>query len=531
MDLKREVYFGEEFEVKIKKGVDTLANAVKVTMGPKGNLVLIQNGDHHPVITKDGVTVAKSINLEDEIENLGAKIIKEAAARTADEAGDGTTTSTVLAQSIYKEGMKMKAAGFHVDLLKKGINIGLEATKNSLKNIKKDLDTDEELFQVAKISANGEEEIARLIVNAIKAAGPDGSIIVEEARGFKSTLNVVDGFKVDRGYLSPYFVTDKNKMTCEFDNPLIILADREFNSIRDLMKPLELSLEMSRPVLLIANDLQGDAMQGLVVNKTKGALRISAIKSPGFGTSRHDMLLDLNAITGGTIITDSFDMSEFSVDDFGTCSKSIISRTSTLIVSKSSEKAKDLIDERIGSIKDRLANGYDLQENEKEVLTYRLQQLSGGIAILRVGAATESEFIERYDRVDDALSATKAALEEGILPGGGVSFVKTVKHLESLIENEKDSSVKAGIEIMARSLTAPFTQIVSNGNRSSMSLLEEVIRLENNHGYDAKNGKFGDMYQIGIIDPHKVARSAIENATSAASILLSVGCCMIENKE
>ena len=531
MEVKRKVYFGDDYNLKIKQGIDTLANAVKVTMGPKGKLVLIQKKDKHPIVTKDGVTVAESINLVDEVQNLGASIIKEAAARTADEAGDGTTTSTVLAQSIYNEGMKMKAAGFHEDLLKQGIDIATSEVKKYLSNLKKDLKSNNELFQIAKISANGEEEVANLIVSAIEASGEDGSIIVEEARGYSSSLTIVDGFRLERGFLSPYFVTDKNKMTCEFEKPLILLADREFNSIRDLMKPLEMSLEAGKPILIIANDIKDDAMQGLVINKTKGSLRVCAIKSPGFGNSRHEMLVDLNTIVGGTIITDSFDMSTFKMEDFGNCGRVITGKSNSMIVAASSERENPAIAERIESIKDRIENGYDLQQNEKEVLNYRLQQLSGGISILRVGAATESEFIERYDRVDDALSATKAALQEGIVPGGGIALAKSSKTLTYLSGQYKEPGVKAGIEIIARAVTAPFMQIVSNGKKSGESLLSKVMETENNFGYDAKNDILGNMYEIGIIDPHKVVRSALENAVSAASILLSVGCCMIEENK
>lgn len=530
-EIKRDVLFGDEYSIKIKKGVDILADAVKVTMGPKGKLVLIQKGYQHPTVTKDGVTVAQAINLSDEVQNLGATIIKEAAARTADEAGDGTTTSTVLAQSIYNEGIKMKTAGFHVDLLKEGLQLSLDNIKENLNKAKKELQSEEELYQVALISANGEKDTARLIVDAITASGPDGSVIVEEARGFKSSLTVVDGFRLERGYLSPYFVTDKNKMTCEFEKPLILLADKEFNSIHDLMKPLELSLESSKPILIVSNDIQGDAMQGLVVNKTKGALRVCAIKSPGFGISRHDMLNDLNAITGGTIITDSFDMSTFKMEDFGTCGRALIGRTSSMIVSGKTGRENEKIKERIDAIKNNLQDAYDMSGNEKEILNYRLQQLSGGIAILRVGAATESELIERYDRVDDALSATKAAMQEGILPGGGVALAKIKNNLNNLAMQEMNPGVKAGIEVMARSVTAPFQQIVANGYRSGEALLSKILDSKEDLGYDAKNEVFGNMYEIGIIDPHKVVRSAIENAVSAASILLSVGCCMVDVKE
>ena len=529
MEIKRKVIFKEDFENKVKKGIDTLSNAVKSTMGPKGKLVLIQRGDSHPIVTKDGVTVANSINLEDNVENLGVKVLKEAAARTAEEAGDGTTTSTVLAQSIFNEGLKMKSAGFQIDLIKKGIDSGIHIIKDYLKEIKKDVTTEEELHQVALISANGEKETADLIVSALKAAGQDGSVIVEEAKGFKSELQVVDGFRLERGYLSPYFVTDKNKATCEFDNPFVLLADREFNSIRDLMKPLEAALDASRPILVIGNDIQGDALQGMVLNKVKGSLRVCAIKSPGFGGSRHDMLLDLQAIIGGTVITNSFDMDSFKVEDFGSCQKCIVHKSMTMLISKEKNKSSEIID-RIDSIKTRLKEKYSLQDGEENILKYRLQQLSGGIAILRVGAATESELIERYDRVDDALNATRAAMEEGILPGGGVALARASKRIISAIKIEQDPDVKAGLEIIKRSVVSPFKQIINNGHMSSENLLTRVIEKDDNTGYDSRKNMFGNMYELGIVDPHKVVRCSIENAASAASMLLSVECCLIEMK-
>ena len=531
MEIKKHVIFKDQFESKIKKGIDTLSNAVKTTMGPKGKLVLIQKEEGHPVITKDGVTVARSINLVDEIENMGVKVLKEAASRTADEAGDGTTTSTVLAQSIFNEGLKMKSAGFQIDLIKKGIDQGLQIVIDYLSGIKRNVTHNQELMQVAMISANGEEDIAKLIVESIKAAGPEGSVIVETATGFKSELNVVDGFRLERGYLSPYFVTDKNKMTCEFEKPLILIADREFTTIRDLMKPLEIALDSSRPILVIGNDIQGDALQGMVLNKVKGSLRVCAIKSPGFGVSRHDMLTDLQAVIGGKVIGSSFDMNEFKIEDFGTCEKCIIHKNMTMVITKDEKNKNDKIKERIDSIKQRLSESYSLQDGEKNILSYRLQQLSGGIAILRVGAATESELIERYDRVDDALHATRAAIQEGILPGGGVALARSSKKLKEASRNVENQDIKAGIEIMTRSVTAPFRQIIKNGNMSDQTLLDAVIEKENNVGYDSRNNKFGDMYDLGIVDPHKVVRCAIENATSAASMLLSVECCLINVKQ
>jgi len=529
--IKKDVIFANEFETKIKKGVNTLADAVKTTMGPKGKLVLIQRGENHPTITKDGVTVASSINLVDHIENMGAKVIKEAAAKTADAAGDGTTSSTVLAQTLFIEGLKMKSAGFQTDLIKIGIDKSIDAIKTFLSENKKEIKNDDELLQVAEISANGETEIAKLIVNAIKKAGPDGSVIVEEAKGYKSSLGYVEGFRLERGFLSPYFISDKNKMCCEFKKPLILIADRDFNSIHQLMKPLELALEAGKPILIIANDITGDALQGLVVNKTKGNLRVCAIKSPGFGASRHDMLHDLVCLSGGTVITESFDMTKFSMDDFGSCEKSITQRSSTMLISKKEKNSQEKIHERIKGIKDRLKTGYDIGENEEEILKYRLRQLSGGIAILRIGAATESELIERYDRVDDALHATKAAVEEGILPGGGVALARASLILDSLTNSEICPDIKAGIEVTSRAITAPFRQIISNGTKSPDNILSKVLEENNNVGYDARNNKFGNMYSIGIIDPYKVVRCSLENAVSAAKILLSIGCCMIDVKE
>lgn len=523
--IKRHVYFEEDLAQSLKKGVDILADAVKTTMGPKGKLVLIQKGFSHPTITKDGVTVARSIELEDELENMGVKVLKEAASRTADEAGDGTTTSTVLAQTIFNESLKMKSAGYQTDLLKKGIRKAVEVVKKDLVNQKKDIKNDLELRQVAMISANGEKEISDLIVDAISSAGPDGSVVVEEAKGFKSSLTTVDGYRIERGFLSPYFVTNKDKMVCEFSNPLILLADRSFTSIRELMTILESSLEAARPIVIVSNDLEGDAMQGLVLNKTKGSLQVCAIKSPGFGASRHDLLLDLQAVVGGKLFDSTSDMTKFDVEDFGSANKIIVGRTNTMIIANS--KVNENISKRINSIKERQAMP-DVEQAESELLQFRLQQLSGGIAILRIGAATESELIERYDRVDDALHATRAALEEGVLPGGGIALVRSRKTLISAAKKEKDEDVRTGMMIVSRAIVEPFKQIIRNGNSSPDALLKEVLSKKETVGYDARKEIFGDMFKIGILDPHKVVRCALENAASAASMLMSVGCCLID---
>lgn len=526
---KREVLFKESFEQSLKRGVDTLANAVKVTMGPKGKLVMIQRENSHPIVTKDGVTVAEAVNLEDDLENLGVSVLKEAAARTADEAGDGTTTSTVLAQSIFNEGLRMQAAGYQADLIKAGIIEGLEVVKSFLDSQKKEIHEREELLQVALISANGEEEIANLIVSAIEASGVDGSIIVEQAKGFKSDLTVVDGFRIERGFLSPYFVTDKNKMVSEFDNAVILLADRNFTSMQELIKPLELSLEMSCPILVIANDVDNEAMQGLVVNKTKGSLRVCAVKSPGFGGSRHEMLHDLQAVIGGEVIDSAFDMSNFTPEHFGRVKKCIVHKNMTMLIASETQKREDEVTSRVLAIKNRL-EAPELEGPERELLSYRLQQLSGGISILRVGAATESELIERYDRVDDALHATRAAIQEGVLPGGGVSLVRSQQALLKKVKacSKETDDFKAGIQIVSRAVVEPFKQIIRNGSSSPETLLTQVKKSKGNIGYDARNDQLNDMYETGILDPYKVVRCALENAVSAATMLLSVGCCMID---
>ena len=532
MEIKREIYSGQELDIKLQKGIDKLANAVKVTMGPKGKLVLISRDGRHPIVTKDGVTVAQSINLIDEVENLGVQVLKESASRTAEEAGDGTTTATVLAQFIYNEGLRYKTAGFDIEQLKSGIECAKKSIVNLINENSVPVDGSDDLLKVATISANGEEEIAKLIVEAIEAAGPDGHVLVEEAKGFDSSLTVVDGFQMERGFLSPYFVTDKNKMVAEFKNPLILMADRNFNSIRELMKPLELALDSGKPIVVIANEIEGDAMQGLVLNRIKGSLQIAAIKSPGFGGARHDLLLDLQTIIGGKVVDGGFDMTSFDMSMFGSCKKIIIHKNKTLIVrddSKNSNETK----ERMTVIKDQL-NYPGIGENERLLLKYRLQQLSGGIAILRVGAATESELIERYDRVDDALHATRAALEEGVLPGGGIALYQIASFYETNIkQDEADKEVAAGHDLLINACKEPFKQILFNAGLSHHNILTNIQKSLNdssNAGYDVRNKQFGDMFELGVIDPAKVSRCALENAVSAATMLLSADCSLIEVK-
>jgi chaperonin GroEL len=527
-EIKRRIISGEELTSGLRRGVDKLANTVKTTMGPKGKLVLIQREGLHPIVTKDGVTVANAVNLTDSVENLGARVIKESAARTADTAGDGTTTATVLAQIIFNKGLQMRSAGFETEGIKAGIEKGVQIALQELHSQKREVEDDEDLRKVALISANGEEEVANLIVSAIKASGVDGEVIVEEAKGFKSSLTVVDGYQLERGYLSPYFITDKDKSICDFKDPLILMVDKSFSTIHGLMKPLEKALDMTKPIVIIANEIDDEALQGLVLNKVKGSLRVAAIKSPGFGATRHELLNDLQAIVGGKVIDASFDMEDFDETMFGTSKRAIIQRASTLFMTE--DKKNNRMLERISAIKDALEDP-SLTSDERELYTYRLRQLSGSISILRVGAATEAELIERYDRVDDALHATKAALAEGILPGGGVALVRACTCIHKEENKTEDPSIKSGLFIVSQACQEPFRQIVVNGGKNPDSYLKKILEHENNIGFDFRNDNFGDMFDLGIVDPFKVTRCALENASSAAIALLSVGSAMVDEEQ
>ena len=523
---KKIVEFDDTLRDELAEGINILTNAVKVTMGPKGKNVLIERPDgFHPIITKDGVTVAKSINLSSQFQNMGVQIIKEAAARTAEEAGDGTTTSTVLAHSIFSEGIKMISAGHDPVDIREGINDGLSHVLEKILEMTKVLDSDEELNQVALISANGEEEIASLISKAISKVGKEGTVTVENAKGFKSSLSFVEGIKVDRGFLSPYFVSDQDKMQALLDDCIVLLCDKELNNLKDILKPLEMALDASKSILLVANEISPEVMQGLVLNKVQGALKVCAIKSPGFGQERSEMMQDLSIVTGGKVFGESEDFKDFDFKDFGLCKKIIVKRSSTLFVGDGKQDKK--IEDRVKSLTTRL-DSYDLEGNEKEFLEYRIRRLTGGIAVLRVGASTESELIERKDRVDDALNATKAALDEGVLPGGGVALVRAGNSLNTLYKD--NDSYNAGIKIMQKSCCAPLRQIVANAGKSPDLIFEKIKALEGGDGYDARYSKFGNMLDLGILDPHKVVRCALENATSVASMLLSAGAAMIEEK-
>ena len=509
-------------------GVNILADAVKSTMGPRGRNVLIENPGGHPILTKDGVTVARSINLKNSFLNLGVQMIKEAAARTAEIAGDGTTTATVLTQSIFAEGLKMLAAGYSSAEIKKGIEFASNEIIQNLSSLSSPITKEDEITQIATISANGELSIGELIRDAISSVGRDGVVTVEEAKGFKSTLSVVEGMQINRGYLSPYFITDQEKMVVQLDNPYIFLLNRKIESIRSIMPILEKIASTEKPILIVADDIEAEAMQGLVVNKTRGHLKVCAIKCPGFGEGRIGMMNDLGVVLGCKVFStaDGEILEDIQLEDLGRCKKVVVGRTGSIFVD--GQGTKENIENQVSSIKNNLKS-INIDFEEEKILRIRLSRLAGGVALLRVGGSTEAELRERKDRVDDALSATQAAIEEGILPGGGVSLVIAA----SLLKYENDNSgFSAGVQAVKRACLEPLRQIVLNAGGTPDLVLEKVKNMDkSSYGYNAVNDTFGDMFDMGIIDPVKVVRSALENASSAASMMLTVGCAMIDEND
>jgi len=527
-DTNKIVKFDLQSREDLLNGVNILADAVKVTMGPKGKNVVIETPGGHPVLTKDGVTVAKAVNLKDSFLNLGVQMIKEAASRTADTAGDGTTTATVLSQAIFSEGLKMLAAGYSSIELKRGIDLAVTEVKKTLSEMSVDISCDNEIKQVACISANGEESIGDLITESLSAVGRDGIVVVEEAKGFKSSLTIVEGMQIDRGYMSPYFVTNQEKMTVEFENPYIFLCNSNLDSLRDMMPLLEKVVSSQRPLLIVGDDVDGDAMQGLVVNKTRGTLKVCAIRSPGFGESRVNMLDDLSRVIGGKVYSKAsgIKLEDMELSDLGSCKKVTVNKFATAFIGGNGAAAE--IQERVESLRESSEN-QSLSSDELNLIRLRLSRLSGGIAILRVGGATEAELQERKDRVDDALSATQAAIEEGIVAGGGTALVKA----SLCLRNKKEiDGVQAGFEVVRRACQYPLKQIVHNSGGSPELVFEKIKKSSKpSYGYNALTGEFGDMFDMGIIDPSKVVRSALENASSAASMMLTVGCTMIEDED
>lgn len=526
--MAKDITFDIEARDGLKRGVDALANAVKVTLGPKGRNVIISKSFGAPVVTKDGVTVAKEIELEDALENMGAQMVKEVASKTNDLAGDGTTTATVLAQSIVKEGLKNVAAGANPMDLKRGIDKAVEAiVENLAKQAKKVGDSSEKIKQVAAISSNNDETIGELIAEAFNKVGKEGVITVEEAKGTDTYVDVVEGMQFDRGYLSPYFVTDSEKMISELDNPYILLFDKKISTMKDLLPVLEPVAQSGKPLLIIAEDVDGEALATLVVNKLRGSLKIAAVKAPGFGDRRKAMLEDIAILTGGTVISEErgFTLENASLDMLGSCEKVSIDKDNTTIVNGSGS-AKD-IKARVNQIKSQIET--TTSDYDREKLQERLAKLAGGVAVLYVGAASEVEMKEKKDRVDDALHATRAAVEEGIVAGGGVALVRAFSVLSKVKTENADEAT--GLQIVARAIESPLRTIVENAGGEGSVVVAKVHEGKGDFGYDAKSEKYVEMMKAGIIDPKKVTRIALENAASVAGMILTTECALTDIKE
>ncbi|WP_185872633.1 chaperonin GroEL [Blattabacterium cuenoti] len=526
--MAKDIKFDIEARDKLKKGVDALANAVKVTLGPKGRNVVLQKSFGGPQVTKDGVSVAKEIELEDAIENLGAQMVKEVASKTNDVAGDGTTTATVLAQAIVREGLKNVAAGANPMDLKRGIDKALEVVIFDLKKQSREVGgNNEKIKQVASISANNDEKTGALIADAFEKVGKEGVITVEEAKGTDTSVDVVEGMQFDRGYQSPYFVTNTEKMITEFDQPQILLSDKKIAAMKDLLPILEPVAQSGKPLLIISEEVEGEALATLVVNKIRGTLKVAAIKAPGFGDRRKAMLEDIAILTGGTVISEETGskLEDVKLHMLGKAERVIIDKDNTTIVNGGGSK-KD-IRARVDQIKAQIET--TTSDYDKEKLQERLAKLAGGVAVLYVGAASEVEMKEKKDRVDDALNATRAAVEEGIVAGGGVALVRAIKSLDHIIGDNPDQDT--GIQIVRRSLEEPLRQIVANAGGEGSVVVAKVAEGTGDFGYDAKLGEYKNMIVEGIIDPTKVARVALENAASVAGMLLTTECVVTEIKK
>lgn len=526
--MAKDIQFEIEARDGLKKGVDALANAVKVTLGPKGRNVIISKSFGAPQVTKDGVTVAKEIELADALEDMGAQMVKEVASKTNDLAGDGTTTATVLAQAIVKEGLKNVAAGANPMDLKRGIDKAVSAiVENLAKQSKKVGDSSDKIKQVAAISANNDDTIGDLISQAFEKVGKEGVITVEEAKGTDTYVDVVEGMQFDRGYLSPYFVTDSEKMVADLENPYILLFDKKISSMKDLLPVLEPVAQSGKPLLIIAEDVDGEALATLVVNKLRGSLKIAAVKAPGFGDRRKAMLEDIAILTNGTVISEErgFTLENATIDMLGTTERVTIDKDNTTIVNGSG--AAKNIKARVNQIKSQIET--TTSDYDKEKLQERLAKLAGGVAVLYVGAASEVEMKEKKDRVDDALHATRAAVEEGIVPGGGVAFVRA-KSVLSKVSTENDDEA-TGLQIVARAIEAPLRTIVENAGGEGSVVVAKVMDGKGDFGYDAKADKYVEMLKAGIIDPTKVSRIALENAASVAGMILTTECALTDIKE
>ncbi|MEJ6492165.1 MAG: chaperonin GroEL [Flavobacteriales bacterium] len=526
--MAKEILFDVEAREKLKRGVDALANAVKVTLGPKGRNVVIGKKFGAPHITKDGVTVAKEIELKDPIENMGAQMVKEVASKTADIAGDGTTTATVLAQAIIGAGMKNVAAGANPMDLKRGIDKAVIEVVNSLREQSSEVGSDnKKIKQIASISANNDETIGALIAHAMKVVGNDGVITVEEAKGTETEVKTVEGMQFDRGYLSPYFVTNTEKMITEMENPLILIYDKKISNMKELLPVLEPVAQAGKSLLIIAEDLDGEALATLVVNRIRGSLKVAAVKAPGFGDRRKAMLEDIAILTGGQVISEERGMTleNTTMDMLGTAVKVDIDKENTTIINGAGKKAD--IAGRVNQIKAQLEN--TTSDYDKEKLQERLAKLAGGVAVLYVGAATEVEMKNKKDRVDDALAATRAAVQEGIVPGGGVALIRAIPSLDKLKGLNEDEDT--GIQIVRRAVEEPLRQIIANAGEEGAIIVQKVKEGKGDFGFNARTEKFENLYKAGVIDPTKVTRIAIENAASIASMLLTTECVIADEPE
>ncbi|MDA9309156.1 chaperonin GroEL [Flavobacteriaceae bacterium] len=526
--MAKDIIFDLDARNGIKRGVDALANAVKVTLGPKGRNVIIGKSFGAPVVTKDGVSVAKEIELDDPLENMGAQMVKEVASKTNDLAGDGTTTATVLAQAIVKEGLKNVAAGANPMDLKRGIDKAVEAIVKDLeKQSTKVGNSSEMIKQVAAISSNNDEAIGSLIAKAFGKVGKEGVITVEEAKGTDTYVDVVEGMQFDRGFLSPYFVTNSEKMQTELENPMILLCDKKISSMKDLMPVLEPVAQQGKSLLIIAEDVDGEALATLVINKMRGSLKIAAVKAPGFGDRRKAMLEDIAILTGATVISEErgFTLENTTIEMLGTAETVTIDKDNTTIVNGAGKKTD--IKTRVGQIKSQIET--TTSDYDKEKLQERLAKLAGGVAVLYVGAASEVEMKEKKDRVDDALHATRAAVEEGIVAGGGVALIRAQNTLGKITTTNQDE--KTGVQIVAKAIEAPLRTIVENAGGEGSVVINKVLEGKKNYGYDAKSETYVDMLKAGIIDPKKVTRIALENAASVAGMILTTECALVDIKE
>ena len=525
--MAKQIYFNTKSRENLRKGVDILANAVKVTLGPKGRNVILDKKFGAPTITKDGVTVAKEIELKDPVENMGAQLVKEVASKTADDAGDGTTTATVLAQAIFNNGIKNVAAGANPMDLKRGVDKAVKTVVSDLQSQSKEIKDSSEISQIATVSANNDREIGNMVADAMDKVGRDGVITVEEAKSTETEVKTVEGMQFDRGYLSPYFVTNSDKMEVELEKPYILIYDKKISAMKELLPVLELVSQSAKPLLIIAEDIEGEALATIVVNKIRGALKVAAVKAPGFGDRRKAMLEDLAILTGGTVISEErgYKLESATIDYLGTADKVNIDKDNTTIVSGAGKKSD--INGRVNQIKKQIKN--TTSEYDKEKLQERLAKLSGGVAILYVGAATEVEMKEKKDRVDDALHATRAAVQEGIIAGGGIAFIRAINSLDKLDLDNEDQNT--GVIIVKTALESPIRTIVENSGGEGSVVIQKVKESKNDFGYNAATDTYESMFAAGIIDPTKVTRLALENAASIASLLITTECVIVDEPE